>query len=1085
MRTDAFIGRTEELSVALEAWNAASSGQRQVLLVAGEPGIGKTRLATEVARSAADHGAAVYWGRTWESGGAPALWPWIQLLRGCVELPAVPDIRARLGPAAGIVEDILAGAHSQGDAVRAQVESRFAVFDAITRFLHEVSMDQPLLLILEDLHAADASSLQLFEFVTRSRPDARLMVMGTYRIKEAEDDPSVGSALATIAKEGKLVELRGLAPTEIAELATAAYPDFGGDTASVLHGSTGGNPLFVKEILRATRPEEIRELADPTQSASVAIRRAIRRRIMVTSPEVGWTLGIASILGRTVAIPLLLKLASEGEAQIRRHIGRAASEGFVRLAASTDEFTFVHDLVRAALYEELPQEEREGLHRRAAESLEELHRHEIARHSDLIGHHYMNAGRASREKASEYLRSAGEVSMTRYAYEAAEERFRQALSLSDPDDRVTRCDLLILLASAQWRAGNAEAAATAAEAEEEARRLQDGDRLAQAILAAGTAGLGNPYSRMDDLIARMDDALENLPPSDDSLRARLLGKLVAALSGPSDSKRRHRLIDEALTVAARVKDDLVLGEVLWWATVTIFFERSDEQPVYVDQLLEVVERLRRTPSPSVQLRARELDMQARRVRSMFLLEQGDLMGFERETASILRSVEELNQPTYRFVAESIRGAKDQMSGQVAQMEERAARLPQLVPDEIAVFICYFVQAGWALYEQDRIGEMRSLFQELLEGMPRLTGLRLFLAMDAIQNSRPEDARSVLAPVTADLSSLPYDAQWFSFIAALAGILRDLDENELCAQVYDLLLPHRDRHVIVSVGQPTCYLGAVELHLGLAAHGAGMLDRAVEHLRASIVRHSSVGATAYVARSKYELAMSLRASGDRHLPEARALAEEALQHLEPLPMAYLKRLVQTFLGDPQLSNDGSITFQRDGDVWTVGGKGRQVRVKQLRGFEYLARLVAAPGVEISALELLGGGTSAWGDARTEPNLEAQGSTSVPVLDERAKNAYRKRIQDLQDDLAEAESNHDTERAALLREELQLLVDELKRAAGLAGRTRAFSEPTEKARLSVTKAIKRAIGAIRMHDRDLADDLERRVGTGTFCVYHPES
>lgn len=1084
MRTDAFIGRSQELSIALDAWQGASSGQRQVLLLAGEPGIGKTRLAMEAARSAADNGAAVYWGRTWESGGAPALWPWIQLLRGCVELPAVPDVRARLGPAAGIVEDILAGAHSEGDAVRAQVESRFAVFDAITRFLYEVALDQPLLLILEDLHAADPTSLQLFEFVARSRPDARVMVMGTYRIKEAEDDPAVGSALAAIAREGRLLELRGLDPTEVAELARTASPEATEDIASVLHRSTGGNPLFVQEILRATRPEEIGGLTDPTQSASVAIRRAIRHRIMVTSPEVGATLGVASILGRTVAIPLLLKVASEGEAQIRRHIGRAASEGFVRLATSADEFTFVHDLVRAALYEELPAEDREALHRRAADSLEELHRHEIERHADLIGHHYMNAGAADRQKASEYLRSAGEIAMTRYAYEAAEERFRQALSLSDPDDRVTRCDLLILLGSAQWRAGNPKAAETGMAAEEEARRLQDGDRLAQAILAVGATGLGNPYLRMDDLVARMEDALENLPPSDESVRARLLGKLVAALSDPSDADRRHQLIEEALAIADRVDDDLVHADVLWWATVTIFFERSPEQSTWIDRLMEVVARLRRSSSPSVQLRARELDMQARRVRAMFSLEQGDLTGFERETAVILRSVEELNQPIYRFVAESIRGAKDQMTGQVAQMEERALRLPQLVPDEIAVFVCYFVQAGWALYEQDRIAEMRSLFQELLEGMPRLTGLRLFLAMDAIQNGRPEDARSVLAPVTADLSSLPYDAQWFSFIAALGGILRDLGESQLCAEVYDLLLPHRERHVVVSVGQPTCYLGSVELHLGMVAHGAGMLDKAVEHLRVSIARHGSIGATAYVARSKYELGVALQAQGDQHLPEARALAEEALQQLDALPMAYLKRLIQTFLGDAQPGHDESITFHRDGDVWTVEGKGRQVRVKHLRGLEYLARLVAVPGVEISALDLLGGGTTSPTKAVREPDLDISGSASMPMLDERAKTAYRKRIEDLQEDLDEAEANNDTERAARVREELEMLVDELKRVAGLAGRTRTFSEPTEKARLSVTKAIKRAIDAIGNHDRELAHHLERGVATGTFCAYRAD-
>jgi len=1066
---ETFLGRQEFLKIASDVWERALSGERQSILLAGSPGIGKTRLAAEIADSLEKRSATTHWGRAWESGGAPALWPWIQILRGCLALGAASRARAALGARATFLDEVVSSAQTALHDV--PLEAPFALFDTIENFLSNLSVEEPLLLLLDDLHAADPSSLHLLEFIARQRSQARILLIATFRPAELSNVPRGEETISSVSREGELLELGGLSDEDVRALARALNFRLSDDAVMALPLLSGGNPLVVRELARV-------EDGGLSRPGAMTFSNAIRRR--VDGAGGGNVMRVAATIGRRVPFDLVLEVVDGQEGDARRYLGRAAAEGLIEIDPQADAFTFSHDLVRSSLYEDIGAEAREQLHARIAGVLERRYRHRLEDQADLIAHHHLHSGVQSLDKAIQFLRMAGEVSMRRFAYEAAQGRFQQAVDLLDEPSEV-RCDLLIALGTAQRRGGEASADATLTEAARLARDLGDGNRLATALIAfVGNAG--SPYIRMDSWLALVEDALENAPPDDDRLKARLLASLTSLLSDPEEDERRSEILEQALELATSTGEDFVKAEVLYSAGLTMFFLRNESQERFVDELLELVARLKRGASPILALRARELELFGRRLRTIFLLENGDVLGFENEASAVIKGAEELGQPVHLLGAECLRSAKDQMVGRVDQIERRSATFPQMLPDSLFAFVAYWVSTGWALFEQDRLSELRDLLTSLLESMPRLTGIRLFLAMEAIQNDRYDDARTVMAPIATNVAGLPHDAQWLSFVAGSAWILKELGDKTACADVYDLLLAHRDKQVIIAFGQASLYLGSVELHLGMAAAGAQNLEVAIDHYERAVSVHEAIGAPAWAGRSGFELAVALASIGE-DATRSIDLARQALGQIENTAMHYLRRLIEGFLDehDRAPGRDAIEAFEKEGDVWLVKAFGMEARIKSIRGMEYLARLVSSPGVEIHASDLLSGGSVRSDDV---PPIElGVGGGADPVLDERAKKEFARRLRELEEDIDEAQSHNDPEKAARLEMERDVIMDELGRVTGIMGRTRSFSDASEKARVSVTKATKRAIALIRPRHPQLAEHLEARITTGTFCSYRP--
>ena len=286
------VGRDSELADLLAGIDDAIGGSGRLFLLAGDPGIGKSRLAYEAAVDARDRGVKVAWGRCWEAGGAPAYWPWVQSLQGCVRGLGSEELRSYLGASAPFVAQLVAGVAEILPDVRppspmgAEV-GRFRLFDAVAAFLRNAAARQPLMLVLDDLHAADAPSILLLRYVARELGDARVLVLGAYRDIELDRGHPLAVALAEVSREPATRHLRlsGLTEAGVGRLIQETAGVMPGDSVvAAVHRSTDGNPLFVGEVIRLLAAEGgLGPIDDPA-----GLRLAI--------PE-----GIREVIGRRVA----------------------------------------------------------------------------------------------------------------------------------------------------------------------------------------------------------------------------------------------------------------------------------------------------------------------------------------------------------------------------------------------------------------------------------------------------------------------------------------------------------------------------------------------------------------------------------------------------------------------------------------------------------------------------------------------------------------------------------------------------------------------------------------------------------------
>jgi len=292
--TRGLIGRSRELEALTARLARAAAGEGGVGLVTGEPGIGKTRLLEELAARAAASGFAVAWGRAWELGGAPTYWPWIELLRGLLARPGGQD------EAAHCLIDLLPELTTRGATTRARELDVFALCDAVAGYVVAASRREPVLLVLDDLHAADPSSLQLAEFVARALRSARLFILGSHRELEARRSPELDAALSRLARNGESYRLARLTIDEVASLVRA---ETGHDDAAVtrmIHESTEGNPLFVRELLRLIAA---RGAADGG-GVPAGVRAVIRERLALLTPATVALLQAAAVVGREFSLGL-------------------------------------------------------------------------------------------------------------------------------------------------------------------------------------------------------------------------------------------------------------------------------------------------------------------------------------------------------------------------------------------------------------------------------------------------------------------------------------------------------------------------------------------------------------------------------------------------------------------------------------------------------------------------------------------------------------------------------------------------------------------------------------------------------------
>lgn len=1118
----AFIGRDREQAELLAGLQDALRGRGGVFLIAGEPGIGKTALAENLAGVAAEHGAGVAWSRAWSGDEATPYWAWAQIIRS-LTASLTPEIRrSLLGRDVAHLSRLVPELADQfGDGVKPVLEldseaEQFYLFEAVARFLKRASSVQPLMLILDDLLAGDRSSLLLLRFLAREVPTAHLLLIATYRDSEATRSQEVIEVLADLLREGFLLSLGKLDQAEagrlIAEI-TGVTPWMG--KVAAIHEATGGNPLFVREVARLLASHESLDrpgkLSIPVPES---VRAVIRRRIAPLSAEAVQVLSAAAVVGRDFDITLVRAASSLPVEKVLVAIAEAVALGIVAEAADTaGVYRFSHPLMREGIYEGLPLPARTQMHQRVGAAIELLHGTDSPSHLAELAHHYSRAaGLGEGVRAGEYAQRAGDRALASFAYEEAVVQYRRALdslSMSGSIEPSRRCELLLRLGWAQTRAGEYhQAKPTLLLAVEIARELGDAAQLARAALGIGEQLIeGGVVDRQ--LVTLLEEAIDRLGREDSILRVRLLARLSLELTF-ADEARRVSYSLEAIQIARRLGDPRALSDALrarWMARWG---------PDGVEERFALAEELLAIAHESGD---REKELIGLAQRATCLLQSGDGAAADMDISAHGRLAAELRMPYHQWAAATMRAGQSFVTGSLDQVEALAHGALERLPSRPNARLAYLNQLSALRWEQGRLGELQGEWEELASRLPQLGFARAWLCLAAHQLGHDLTARRHLQDLMSSAPDWPRDGLWPLGIGLSALAAATLEDADAATILYPLLLPYAHTSIVLPMLHPALCLGSTSLYLGLLTTEIAAWDEAEDHFEAAIVANQRLNARPLLARTHYEYArMLLRRQGaeDRaravgQLNRAAAFAGEVRL---PQLTVRIEELRERTSNGPGVSavnasakqlqrrdepagvdtrDHGPYLFRREGDYWTIEYDDAVVRLPDSKGLRCLARLLAHPGHQMLALDLestdarstpIPGPTLQHASAEGDLVLRMDSGDAGELLDAQAKAAYRARLDELQEELDEAERFNDPARAARAREEKDFLVRELARAVGLGGRDRKAASQAERARLNVTRAIRAAMKNLDRVHPALAHHLTLTIRTGRYCSYAPD-
>jgi tetratricopeptide (TPR) repeat protein len=1105
------------MEVLLTGLEDAASGRGRLFVLAGEPGIGKSWLADELGSAARTRGFRVLWGRCWEAGGAPAYWPWVQVLRSLLR-DGPPDVlRAQLGTGASHVAQILPEVHELFPGLPAPSAvnpdaARFCLFDAVTGFLRNVATAQPSVAILDDLHAADTPSLLLLQFLASELSEGRLLVLGTYRNTELGADDPLTATLSELARQPgtRSIPLGGLSRTEMArfiELTVGRAPS--DRLLAAVHRETEGNPLFVREVVELLAHEGRLDSSEdaPFQGLGIpqGIKRIIGRRLGQLPDAWKHVLTVASILGREFDAEVVGGVAGLPRDRLVEALDEAVAARVVTEAPTPGQLRFSHALVRDVLYDDLSPSRRVSLHQRTGEVLEALYAGNLDPHLAELAHHFTEATPAGNAgKAIRYGRAAGDRAIQLLAYEEAVRLYRMALRASDAAksrNDVERCELRLALGDAQARAGEFPAAKdTFLSAADLARTSRTPEHLARAALGYGGRFVWEAARGDRHLVPLLKDALAALGKEDSLLRVKVMARLAGGpMRDEMEREPRDAMSRRAVEMARRLGDPATLAYALdgryaavWWP------ENLEDRLTIATELIQAAE----------EAGDKERALQGHHYRCLARLERGDMPGVYADADAKARLAEELRQPAQEAYVVG-------MQATLALFEGRFADAEALIPRALALGqrahgwmeSIYGTLRWYALRrEHARLEEVEERLQQAARDFPTYLVLRAVLAQLHTELGREDAAREIFETLAADdFAGVPRDDEWIFCLSLLADVAESLGDVPRAEALYRLLSPYAGRNAL---SNPDNCIGSVARSLGILAAMTGRWPEAIRHFEDALAMNARTNARPWLTRTQCDYARLLltrNTPGDRE--RARDLLARARWTCQELGMTALATRVSALLeageggladgapggpesGAPPGSSHPAMhasVFRREGEYWSIAFEGQIFRLKDAKGLRYLGRLLEDPGREFHVLDLVAleeGLSETLGSPPREVDRAARLGDAGPVLDPEAKVAYRRRLEELEAEIAEAERWRDLERARRAREEKAFLVQAMAGAVGLGGRDRLAASAAERARINVTRAIKAALARIQAHSPALGRHLARTVRTGIYCSYAPD-
>jgi hypothetical protein len=1018
------IGRDHPAGVLRAEISRATDSHGGLVLVTGEAGIGKTTLVTDAVEVARERGALVLSGSCWDSSAAPGFWPWVQVIRG-LRRQAEPGEWSAAAEAAGGQLGILLGEAGADDPA-----DGFGMYDAVTSALVAVSQRRPVVVVVDDLHWADPSSVRLLEFVAQHTWFERLLLVATYRDVEVDagDHPLAPLMTALLAK-ATTVTLTGLHRDEVGALMTrtvGAEPD--PDLVTEVHLRTGGNPFFVEETARLWHS------GGSTESVAPGVRDAVRRRLSLLPESVSRLLTGAAVLGREFHRQVLAASVSAPVAQVDRQLAQAVAARLVTTLGD-GRFAFAHDLVRETLYAGIDEAEGdESRGERHAAVVRALDRSPALAArifpADLARHAYLGRAALDPNRVVELLVAAAKEARRRFATEESAGHYRRAVEILDPADPRRARVGLDLGVQLHHFGERTEAWQVFEEVAGIALSLDDVDVLTRSALTI--YGLSTPDGR-----AKLKT----------DLMRRAYERLVPGVDPPGDSLDRlaQEVIMRVIAIARDGGDDDALGFSLWTQHDTLWgLGHAAERLALTDELAGIA---RRTGDYEMEQYAVSLGWVAK-------LELNDPAYFDRFSqflalADEKREVTTMVIGTYvdRNIIATFQGRFDEAEVYLGQARD----MPEIV--EHFEYLDHHLRWVMTLMRgrYDELANVRATavaakypFPALLEGITAVSG------GDAVTAQRClAELEALREPVSSAYEPLLLRLR--TQVAVATG------DAERCAALYEELAPHAGTWLVSMYG---CDIsGPVSLWLGHLALARGETAAAVSHFEAARDQADLLGSRPWSLEAKAGLATAL-ASDELRAAVAREAAALGMRHLASEHVDSLPH------------NE----FRLTGDTWSLSMAGRTVHLPDSKGLRDLHVLLRAPGKDIPATKLV----NPAGGAEVVAAASLAGDA---VLDEEAKSAYRARLSTLDEQIATATARGDDHRAARYDEERAALLTELRTATGLGGRTRRLGDEAERARKTVTARIRDTLRKLDTRHPELAEHLRASVTTGTTCGYTP--
>jgi DNA-binding CsgD family transcriptional regulator/tetratricopeptide (TPR) repeat protein len=819
--------------------------------------------------------------------------PFVEALERLVWMTEVAQLRSALGAGGGELTRLLPDLPLRVGELRQPVESdpdteRHRLHTAVAELLANVSQARPILLVLEDGHWADPTTLLLLRHLARSAWSARLLILATFRDSEADVPGELAETLADLRRSDDVVRMRltGLSGVEISDLVSRAAgsdpdPELR-ELASAIHDLTGGNAFLVCELWRAlietgtvevaggqvrvTRP--LTELGTPE-----SVREVVSQRLSRLTPRTIDLLELAATAGPEFELEPVSRAARIAEPELLAAFEEAVGSGMIEeLPSQRLACRFTHEIVRRALYDRLSGLRRAELHLRVGEALESAGASSDRALADLAHHFGAAAPFGGAKQAIDYNLRAARAASAALAFDDAAMRLRTAIEIG-VEGEPERAGALLELGAASHRAGKANDALEAfSSAAEIARALESTELLARAAIGYEEA-CWRPGVIRADTVELLEEALAEVDDSNDELRIGLLAGLARALDHVGESERGALVRDNAIALARRGGDRAGLAKVLvrsYWARGTTPLE-------------EILAMLTEAGDLAQELGDAEVQTDAMAWRVPTLIALCDLPSARAEVVVMREMAERTAQPFMLHIAEHYGSAIALCDGNLAEAEAMARRSDdwgRLMTGRDASG-SHGIQMFGIRREQGRLAELAPVIRILAGDVNRVGPWRPGLVAVLAELGMEHEARRELSRLAAEGIDGFRSSLWLAALTYLTDACAALGDEAMAAIVYPEIEPLAGTNVMI--GHLVACYGAADRYLGMLAATLGEPARAERHFEQALEQNRRMGASTWVAHTAYEYGRFLLGRGRGVRDQARALLAEAAGLAERIGM----------------------------------------------------------------------------------------------------------------------------------------------------------------------------------------------------------